>query len=132
VDQELLVSAQLTSEMLRAGEDLVLELDRRKFAMKAALWLYMEEPDEWRLVIATPHRRSMGLLPAYKWLQELMSEIETPIDLSSVALVDTKDSLVKGLSKFLRARSGAAGVRLSHSIINGRFVEDAYIYRLAA
>ena len=126
------MSAQLTSEMLQAGEDLVRDLNRRKVTTKAAVWLYMEEPDEWRFVIATPHQRSMGLLPAYEWLQELMSKIGTPIDLTSMALVDTKDSLVKGLSKSLRARSGTAGMRLSHSIINGRFVEDAYIYRVAA
>ena len=92
--------------MLQAGEDLVRDLNRRKFTTKAAVWLYMEEPDEWRF--------------------------GTPIDLTSMALVDTKDSLVKGLSRSLRARSGTAGMRLSHSIINGRFVEDAYIYRVAA
>lgn len=126
------MSAQLTSEMLQAGEDLVRELDRREFPTKAALWLYIEEPNEWRLVIATPNRRSVGPLKSYKSLLQVMSKIETPIRFSSVALVDAKDSLIKGLSKSFGARSVAGGVRLSHSIINGRFIEDAYVYRVAA
>jgi hypothetical protein len=132
LDQETLVTAQLTTEMLQAGEDLLRELDRHKFPAKTALWLYKEESDVWRLVIATPHLRSMGPLKNYKSVQKVMSKIETPLKLRSVALVDTKDRLIKGLSTPVRRRASVSGVRLSHAFIGGRFVEDAYIYRVAA
>lgn len=124
------MTAQLTSEMLQAGEDLLRELDRHKFPARTALWLYKEESDRWHLVIATPHLRSMGPLKNYKSVQKVMSKIETPLKLRYVALVDTRDRLIKGLAT--RRRSAVSGVRLSHAYVGGRFIEDAYIYRVAA
>lgn len=126
------MSAQLTPEMIQAGKDLIQELDRHKFPAQAALWLYAEERDRWRLVIATPHRRSMGPLKSYRSVQKVLSKIETSIDLSSISLVDTQDRLIKGLSTPLRRRAAASGVRLSHTIISGQVIDDAYIYRVAA
>jgi hypothetical protein len=123
--------AWLTPEMLRAGEDLLRELDRHKFPARAALWLYKEEPDEWRLVIATPHLRSMGPLRNYKSVQRVIAKIETPLKLRSVALVDTRDRMIKGLSTPLLRRAAASGVRLSHTVIGGRYIEEAYVYRVA-
>lgn len=126
------MTAQLTSEMVQAGEDLLRELDRHKFPAKAALWLYKEEPDEWRLVIATPHLRSMGPLKNYKSVQKVIAKFETPIKLRSVALVDTRDRMIKGLWTSSRRRAAVSGVRLSHTVVGGRLIEDAYIYRVAA
>lgn len=126
------MTAQLTSEMVQAGGDLLRELDRHNFPARAALWLYKEEPDEWRLVIATPHLRSMGPLKNYKSVQRVIAKIETPLKLRSVALVDTRDRMIKGLATTLPRRAAASGVRLSHTVIGGRYVEDAYVYRVAA
>jgi hypothetical protein len=126
------VSTQLTPAMIQAGMDLIQELDRHKFPAKVALWLYAEELDRWSLVIATPHLRSMGPLKNYRSVQKAMSKIETPIDLSVVSLVDTRDRLIRGLSTPFRRRAAASGVRLSHTIISGRVIDDAYIYRVAA
>lgn len=125
------MTAQLTSEMVQAGQDLLRELDRHKFPAKAALWLYKEEPDAWRLVIATPHLRSLGPLKSYKAIQKVIAKSETPLKLPSVAVVDTRDRMIKGLSTPLRRRA-ASGARLSHTVIGGRYIEDAYIYRVAA
>lgn len=126
------MSVQLTSEMIQAGEDLIRALDRHKFSAKTALWLYTEEQDRWRLIIATPHRRLMGPLKSYKAVDRVLSKIDTPIDLSSVSLVDTKDRMIKGLSAPFPTRAAARGFRLSHAIIAGRVIDDAYIYRIAA
>jgi hypothetical protein len=108
VDQETLVSASLTSEMREAGENLLQELDRRKFPAKAAFWLYSTERDDWRLVIATPQRRALGSLKSYKSLQQVISKMDTPIRLRFVRLLDTKDSLIKSLSTVV-GRSASFG-----------------------
>jgi len=126
------VSVQLTSDMVQAGEDLIRELDRAKFSAKTALWLYEEERDRWSLVIATPQRRQMGPLRSYRAVDRVLSKINSPIDLSSISLVDTKDRMIKGLSAPFPSRAAAAGFRLSHTIIAGRVIDDAYIYRVAA
>lgn len=126
------MSTQLTSEMVQAGEDLILELDRHKFSAKTALWLYAEEHDRWRLVIATPQRRLMGPLKSYKAVQRVLSKINSPLDLTSVSLVHTTDRMIKGLSAPFPNRAAASGCRLSHAIIAGKVIDDAYIYRVAA
>ena len=126
------MSASLTSEMREAGENLLQELDRRKFPAKAAFWLYSTERDDWRLVIATPQRRSLGSLKSYKSLQQVISKMDTPIRLRFVRLLDTKDSFIKSLSTVVGSGPRVSGMRLSHSAIHGHFIEDAYIYRMAA
>lgn len=126
------MSASLTSEMREAGENLLQELDRRKFPAKAAFWLYSTERDDWRLVIATPQRRALGSLKSYKSLQQVISKMDTPIRLRFVRLLDTKDSLIKSLSTAVGSGPRVSGMRLSHSAIRGHFIEDAYIYRMAA
>lgn len=126
------MSDYLAPEMIQAGRDLIQELDRHKFPAKAVLWLYEEELDRWSLVIATPYLRSMGPLKSYRSVQKVLSKFETPIDLGSVSLVDTKDRLIKGLSTPFLRRAAASGLRLSHAIISGRVIDDAYIYRVAA
>lgn len=126
------MSAQLTSEMVKAGEDLIRELDRSKFSAKTALWLYEEERDRWSLVIATPQRRQIGPLKCYMAVDKVLSKIDSPIELSSIWLVDTKDRMIKGLSTPFPTRAAARGYRLSHAIIAGRLIDDAYIYRLTA
>lgn len=126
------MSTPLTSEMRAAGENLIHELDRRKFPAKAAFWLYETEGDDWRLMIATPQLRSVGPRKLYKSVQQAIAKIDTPIRTSSVFLLDTKDPFIKRLSTAIGRGPGVSGMRFSRNSINGRFIEDAYIYRMAA
>src|SRR5688500_10525391 len=114
----------LTPEMIEAGEDLIRELDRRKFSAKTALWLYTEEHDRWHLVIATPHRRTMGALKSYKAVLKVMSKIGSPIELMSISLVHTHIRMIKELGTPFPSRAAARGVRLSHAIIAGKVIDD--------
>jgi hypothetical protein len=117
--------------MIQAGRDLIQELDRHRFPAKTALWLYEEERDRWSLVIATPYFRAIGPLKSYRAVQKVLSKFEAPIELESVTLVDTKNRLIEGLSTPSRRRRVAASkLRLSHTFINGRAVDEAYIYRM--
>lgn len=122
----------LTSEMREAGEKLIHELDRLKFPAKAAFWLYETEADEWRLVIATPQLRTVGPRKLYKSVQQAIAKIDMPIRTSSVFLLDTKDAFIKRLSTAVGRGSRVSGMRFSRNAINGHFIEDAYIYRMAA
>jgi len=127
--EETLVNAALTPEMRAAGEALVRELDRRKFLAKAALWLYEAEREEWRLVIATPQR---GPKRMYKTVQQAIATTESPIRLSSVTVRDTNHPLIRALSSSIGRGAGVSGTRISRNGVDGYFIEDAYIYRLAA
>lgn len=126
------MNVALTEEMRSAGESLVRELDRRKFSAKAAFWLYATEQNDWRLVVATPQVRTFGPKKIYKMLQQTIAKMDSPLKLSSIELVDTKDPLIRSLSSAIRTGGDISGIRLSQDTINGHFIDDAYIYRMAA
>jgi hypothetical protein len=58
------VKANLTSEMIDAGRELLEALDRAKFRARACFWFYFPESDRWRFVVASPEVRSRGPLAA--------------------------------------------------------------------
>jgi len=129
--QELLVTQQLTEEMRKAGENLVRLLDKHRFAIRAAFWFYLADQAEWRLYLAMPEARAIGPKKLYKKLQSVLARETDVPPLSMLVVVDTKDPLVQLLGVALKV-DGVGGVRFSRNTINGRFIEDAYIYRLAA
>ena len=126
------MSTPLTPEMQSAGEAVVRELDRRKVIAKAALWFYVPEQSDWRLLIATPEVRTIGPKKLYKTLQQVLLKTESSVKLSSVGLLDSKDPLITLLSKAIGTGDGVTGVRFSRNTVNGHFIEDAFIYRMAA
>lgn len=55
----------------------------------------------------------------------------TPPDLAAIRLVLPDDPTIATLSKAARVE-GLGGVRFSQTMIDGIYVDDAYIYRAAA
>ena len=75
----------------------------------------------------------VGPKNAYRTVQQVIASMANlPITLSSVSLLDTNDPLIKGLSSAVGTGRHLAGVRFSHSGVGGHYIEDAYIYRVAA
>ena len=125
------MTAQLTEEMLNAGANVVRLLDKRGFLLRAALWFYLSETDEWRLFLGTPEVRTKGPKKLYRQIQGMLAKGEDVVPLSSVVLVDSQDSLVQLLGSVVKI-DDLGGFRFSRNTIGGRFIDDAYIYRLAA
>lgn len=130
---ETLVKEALLSEMLVAGADLIERLEKAGFPLAAALWLYLPESGLWRFVIASPEVGTVGPKKTYKKIQSVAARI--PLDVPRVALndisvVDTNDALVATLQAALKPSNGVSGLRLTKTVLNGLFIEDAYIYRM--
>ncbi len=60
------VKEGLTKEMIEAGAEFMRHLDETNLDIRACLWLYLEEPNRWRLVVADPRVRDEGAMRAYK------------------------------------------------------------------
>ena len=121
-----------TDEMRLAGESLVSELDKRNFLVKAALWLVEADRHGWRLIIARPNVHKEGPLKQYKVVQQALAKIRGPLALATILVRDVKDPLIKDLAATIGAGKRVSGTRCSQIAIEGHYVEDAYIYRLAA
>jgi hypothetical protein len=131
-----MASAALVRTDVDAGINLIKALDDKEFGVVAALWLYNSDTETWRMVIA--YSGPMKELERKRLEAAIISSDfrashpDKPIlDLSKVKITSADDQLVAGLSPVLRVE-GLSEVRFSHNTVNGIFVEDALIHRLAA
>ena len=130
---ELVVTQHLSEDMIKAGANLVGYLDQAQFPVQAAVWLYREEADLWRLVIASPGVKSKGPRKAYARIQAVLTQIpedQPRVGLQNISIVDVRDPLISLLRTTVKTGTGISGIRFSRNTINGTYVEDAYIYRL--
>ena len=131
--QKLVVTESLTNEMIEAGADLVRRLDASPIEIHACLWHFLPEPNVWRLLIASPEVAEYGPRKVYRKIQDVLSEIpeeEPSIGLTDISAVAHDNSLVSLLSKAVRTNNGVSGIRFSRNVIDGQYIEDAYIYRI--
>jgi hypothetical protein len=123
------VRQPLPEEMLKAGENLLRLLHKHRFALRAALWLYLSEAEEWRLFLAVPGARVAGTKKFYKKLQTILATEPSGLRLSALMVVDAKAPLIYSLGPAIEV--GSVGERrFSRGAIKGRYFEDAHIYRL--
>ena len=130
-----MVKAELTTEMIDAGRQLLELLDREKFRARACFWFYFPESERWRFVVASPEVRARGSHAAYRKIQILARRVPRAADLfapGDVTVVKDNDPLVVVLRKAVSTGPGISGVRFTSNSINGTFIDDAYIYRLTS
>lgn len=131
-----MVATPLVDQDIADGRTLLEQLDRDRIPVSAAFWYYRSESDRWSLVIATPHVSSKGPLEAYRTLSQSMRRILTKpdhhfdLESSRVELVKEEDELPSLLRRAVTTGHTIAGIRFARSTINGRPIEDAYIYRM--
>jgi hypothetical protein len=77
--------------------------------------------------------RTQGPKNIYKKVQAVISRNfgEHPvISLKDISVVDSKDPLILLLRSAVTAEGEISHIKFSQNVINGVFIEDAYIYRL--
>lgn len=132
--QELLVSGQLTPEMIESGKALVRTLDTQSLSIKGAFWLLLPDERIWRLFLVSPQVGAFGPKAMYKKVRSSMTRL--PADIShigtkDISVADVKVSLFLLLKSAVATGDGIGGIRFSKNVINGLMIEDAYIYRLS-
>jgi hypothetical protein len=130
--EEILVKDSLNPEMIEAGRRLTEQLDRSGLPLSASMWLYVPDSNEWRLILASPRVDSEGPKKAYQEVRNVLVHLPgAGLSLRNISLVEPENPLVALLRGAVRTGSGISGIRFSRNTINGHFIEDAYIYRLA-
>jgi hypothetical protein len=130
--KEMVVKESLSREMIDAGTELTRLLDESRLILDAALWYYSSENNYWVFVVASPEVRTQGPRNIYKKVQTVISRSfggHSIITLKDISVVDSKDPLIMLLRNAVTV-DGVSGIRFSQNVINGVFIEDAYIYRL--
>jgi hypothetical protein len=117
--------ATLVDVDIAAGERVVQILDRAGFKVRVALWLYTSEFEAWRLHIASPLKNAYVQL-----FSALRSSDPDLADSVTITLVGTRDPFIRALRRTFGMTSSVHGLRLGGNVIDGVFVEQAYVYRI--
>jgi hypothetical protein len=132
--ENTMVKEQLTDEMIEAGALLIQKLDDLGLQIPVAMWFFMADINEWRLLFASPQLSVDGPREVYKKIEEARKALGAQsghLPLSEIGLIDTNHQLVQ-LLRLVRTGPGISRIRFSKNVINGQFIDDALIYRSAA
>lgn len=132
--QNTLVKEQLTDAMIDAGELLLRELDRLGVPLTSAFWLFDIEVNEWRLVFASPEAAKVGSLAIYRQLQSAVTALGpriSAVPFSSIQVMNEDAEIVHLLGLAVKTGDDIQRIRFSRNAINGRYIDDTLIYRVA-
>jgi len=126
-----MVAPSLVDSKIDAGRRLIEELDQSEFPVSAALWLFREEAINWRLILASSLVDAYGPRETYRRLQRILLKLPDSIGLSEIQVVGPQDELIQLLRVALKTGPALSGIRFTGNTINGVYIDDAYIYRIA-
>ena len=126
----MVMTALLASE-LEIGTRMLVALDDAGLAIKIAMWLYPQEYEDWRFVLASRLLDEAGPLEAYGLVHDALtaggiSYLQTP----TLKILEMKDPFVRALRRNFGKDKSVEGMRLALRTIGDRFVEDGIVYRI--
>ena len=107
-------------------------LDQAGLRVRVAMWAFLGEYDEWRLVLSAPEFDDGMLQDAYGLLHKALNGAHFPLELTpTVVILRTTDPFIKALRKMLGRAKSVEGMRLGGQMIGDRYLDDAYVYRIS-
>ena len=131
--ENAVVKEQLTQEMIEAGAQLTAKLEEMGLPVAVAMWFFLPDINEWRLLFASPVLSTAGPRDVYRKVEEArraLGDKAAAAPLSVISLLDENHELVRLLPIALQTGVGSR-LRFSKNVISGHFIEDALIYRIA-
>lgn len=117
---------------LSKSEKIVSALEEAGVRVAAALWVVFPEYDDWRLVLASRDLDTLSLGDAYLRVNRILKESGLTVwEIPTIFIMKTTDPFVRALRKVFGKAKNAIGMRLGGQVWGGRFVEDAYAYKIA-
>lgn len=123
--------AALVDFDVKAGAEILDILDRAKLRMSVALWAYLSEYEDWRLVLAGRPFNTRGLKDGYALVHDTLSGAGIrPSKTPPLMIFPMTDPFIAALRRFFSKAASVDGMRLGGHVIGNRYLEDAYVYRI--
>ena len=132
--EDTVVKEFLTEQMIDAGEKLATKLVARGLPLSAALWIYVPEINDWRLLFASKKVEEEGPLSVYRKIQEALEILGDEVKAAPfevIKITDSTDQLIPLSQVALKTNKDVKRLRFSKNTIHGHYIEDALIYRCA-
>lgn len=121
----------LSEKSKAAGQAILKVLDRNKFAVQGAAWVYSDLLGEWRYYVVTDLVELDGPLATYERMERLFSlKFNNPdLLIDDVHLGSPREDLFIAMATAIRV-SVPRGWTMIDVRIGNYFVREAYVYRL--
>ena len=124
-------TAMVTVDIGR-GAEMIARLTDAKLKIAVALWAYLSEYEDWRMLIASSQFDSLDLRDAYQLVHDALAPGGfTAANTPPIMILPMKDPSIKALRRLFGKTKSVQGMRLGGQLIGDRFVEDAYVYRIS-
>ena len=130
--ENVVVKEQLTEAMIDAGAELTRALVDLQMPISAALWLFTVD-DDWQLVFASPDVADKCPLAVHRQInvaRDRLGQKVAAIPLLGVRVLEGDAALVRQLRTAVPADAGIRRIRFTKRVADGRYIEDALIYRV--
>jgi hypothetical protein len=129
--EETVVKDALTQEMIDVGTYLVGEIHKTSdIFINAAFWLYDTETYTWKLFIGSPKVKNIGPRKIYEAIQSVLVKKGMDIYIQyfkDIYVIEDDNPLIKAIESSIVSGSKRFEARLSKSLLNSHFIEDAYV-----
>jgi hypothetical protein len=114
------------------GVEILEALDRAKVRVSVALWMFLSEYEDWRLVVSSRRFDLPDPRDAYRLLHDSLATAGFERrKIPPVLILPTNDPFIRQLRRIFGKTKSVDGMRLGGQMIGDRFVEDAYVYRIS-
>lgn len=114
------------------GSELVRALDQSDVTINVALWLYTDEYEDPRFVLASPQLdATSSRQQAYGLIHDALDAAGIPVEKTPALLIlPMPHPFIRALRKMFAKHKNVEGTRLGGQLIGDRFVDDAILYRV--
>jgi hypothetical protein len=124
--------AAMVSVDIDMGMEIVDTLERKSLKVNVALWAFLSEYGDWRLILSSRQFDSVGLRNAYGLLHDALDAAGIIPERAPLAMIiPMSDPFIRDLRRRFGKAKNVEGMRLSGQMFGDRFIEDAYVYRIA-
>lgn len=121
----------LVSFDVDAGRELLSTLDHAGLNMDVALWAFMADYDDPRLVLAGKQLDQTHVSKAIQSILEVVRTTDEAQQRMPLFLVyRMKEPFIQDLRRMFSKTTTMNGMRLGGQSFGGRYIEDAYVYRI--
>jgi hypothetical protein len=126
-----MVETELVTDDIVDGRKALDALDAEGAGVRSALWLYVPDAAEWRLILSLPIVDREGPEAGYKLVQKALAKHSVFLPLRRISVVGTTEPIAARLRRFLKTTppAGAANIKLRSTVLDGIVIEGAHVYR---
>jgi len=123
--------ATLVNLDIEDGMRVIEALDAAGNAPQVALWAKLQDYENWRLVLASDRLDQESEFNAYTEINKAIDKAGIPIHRQpGLLLRKMKNPFIQALRSAFAATSDTYGMRLGGQTFGGKYLEEAFVYRI--